>query len=237
MPEPFAIKDCALIAIGMGQKTQNLRELRDHLLTVHPGCIYHHFWGGLLRPRFDEPEYVNDFAAWAWHGLRDARLAERLALIDPCNFSDIEELRRELVEVIEERLEETELVPWAKAGRQFFFIRSQIVVFDTRIRIDHPGMLQELVPHLPVGSIYYHFIDARRRTEHSRDDFSEWLLGFGEDYAEPANRLTAVDPYFSTLTELRREIGEVIRNFAAKDEEGEGCRYSIDTHGSWARMS
>lgn len=46
MPEPFAVKDCALIAIGTGERAQNLRELRDRLLTTHPACIYHHFWGG-----------------------------------------------------------------------------------------------------------------------------------------------------------------------------------------------
>ena len=57
MADPFAVKDCALIAISTGTHAQNLRELRDRLETVHPGCIYYHFWGGLLRPQFDEPEY------------------------------------------------------------------------------------------------------------------------------------------------------------------------------------
>lgn len=211
MFEPFAVKDCALIAIGTGERAQNLRELRDRLLTVEKGCIYHHFWGGLLRPSFDEPEYQNDFAAWAWHGLRNARLAERLALIDPCDYADTEQLRRELVEVIEETLEESELVPWAKANQQFYFIRSQVVVFDTRMRLDRPEMLKDLIPLLSVGSIYYHFIDARQRSATSRDDFSEWLLGFGDAYKGAAERLSAIDPYFSPLTELRREIDSVVK--------------------------
>jgi len=62
MIDPFAVKDCALIAIATGERAHNLRELRDRLETTRPGCIYHHFWGGLLRPSFDDPEYQNDFA-------------------------------------------------------------------------------------------------------------------------------------------------------------------------------
>jgi hypothetical protein len=67
--KPFAIKDCDLIAIATGMRAQNLRELRDRLTVVHPGCIYYHFWGGLLRPKFTDPEYNNDFAAWVFYGL------------------------------------------------------------------------------------------------------------------------------------------------------------------------
>lgn len=211
MTEPFAVKDCALIAVGTGERAQNLRELRDRLLTIDQGCIYHHFWGGLLRPRFDEPEYQNDFAAWARHGLRNARLAEKLALIDPCDFSDIEQLRNELIEVIEETLEESEFVPWARANQQFLFIHSQVVVFDTRLRLDDPLKLADIFPRLSVGSIYYHFIDARQRSATGRDDFSEWLVGFGDGYREVVERLSAIDPYFSPLTDLRREIENVIR--------------------------
>ncbi len=37
-------------------------------------------------------------------------LADRLAIIDPTDFADLETLRQELVEVIEERLEGTRVV-------------------------------------------------------------------------------------------------------------------------------
>ncbi len=47
--EPFFIKDCALVTIATGQKAQNLKELRNRLLTIHLGSIYHHFWGGTLE--------------------------------------------------------------------------------------------------------------------------------------------------------------------------------------------
>jgi hypothetical protein len=57
---PFLFKDCALIAIAIGERARNLRELRERLHDIDPNSIYYHFWGGLLRPRFDDPEYHQD---------------------------------------------------------------------------------------------------------------------------------------------------------------------------------
>jgi len=216
MIDPFAVKDCALIAIATGERAHNLRELRDRLETTRPGCIYHHFWGGLLRPSFDDPEYQNDFAVWAYHGLHDRFLAERLALIDPTELADMEELRRELIEIIEERLDENELVPWASAHQQFHFIRSQIIVFDTRIRISEPEELKGHIPQLTVGSIFYHFVDARRRTANRSDDFSEWLKGFGNSYNKLLEQIAALDPYFKSLTELRSQLSQIVEEYVSR---------------------
>ncbi|HDD45261.1 MAG TPA: hypothetical protein ENG63_10460 [Candidatus Desulfofervidus auxilii] len=206
---PFAVKDCALIAIATGIHVQNLRELKDKLLTIHPGSIYYHFWGSLLNPRFEEPEFNNDFAAWTYHALHDPILAERLAVIDPTEFADIEDLRQELIDVIEERLYEIEYVPWSKPDQQFHFIRSQIVVFDTHKRITEPKELAKILPSLSTGSIFYHFIDARRRTKEKIDDFRAWLKGFGDTYADLCSLIAAIDPYFTTLAELRQKLSQL----------------------------
>jgi hypothetical protein len=212
-PKPLVIKDCTLIAIATGRRAQNLRELRDNLQTVHPGSIYYHFWGGLLRSRFDDPEYNNDFAAWANHGLHDKRLAERLGVINPTDYCDLELLRRELIEVIEERLDETEFVPWSKTDQQFQFIRAQIILFDTPWRIRDPEELAAIVPRMPVGSIFYHFIDARRCTSDGSDDFRAWLAGFSPEYADLCDRLASVDPYFVVLTELRQQLASLFSEY------------------------
>ncbi|HPI92781.1 MAG TPA: DUF5752 family protein [Deltaproteobacteria bacterium] len=206
MSDPFAVKDCALIAVATGEHAQTLRELKDKLVSIPTSCIYYHFWGGLLRPRFDDPEYLNDFAIWSWRSLHDKTLAERLALIDPTDFGDLDGLRRELVEVIEERLEESELLAWMIPSRRFYFVRSQIVVFDTGKRIDTIEDLTSLIPHMSSGTIFYHFIDARRRTPQGKNDFTEWLAGSGDLHQELADRIAGIDPYFTTLGELREEV-------------------------------
>lgn len=200
------LKDCALIAIATGRKVMTLKELGDGLLSITPASIYYHFWGGLLQPRFEEREYNNDFAAWVRHGLHDGVLAERLAVVDPTEFADLEALRQELVELIEERLEESEFVGWVRGTQQFEFIRSQIVVFDTHQRVERPEELAEWMPHLSTSSIFYHFIDARRRFPAGGEDFSVWLQGFGEDYQGLCKELAAIDPYFGSLAELRHQL-------------------------------
>ncbi len=205
------MQDCALAALATGKQAQNLRELRDNLRTIHPESIYYHFWGGLLRPRFDDPEYHNDFAIWSRYGLHDSVLAERLGIIDPTGFADLEALRRELVEVIEERLDESEHVSWAKPDNQFYFVRSQIVVFDTYRRIERPEDLAQVVPSMSVGSIFFHFIDARRRTPGGVDDFRAWLEGCFEGYEKLCGSLAKLDPFFSSLSELRKELTNVFR--------------------------
>jgi hypothetical protein len=213
---PFAIKDCALIAIATGKRALTLKELHDTLLEIDHDSIYHHMWGGLLEPRFEEREFNNDFAAWARHGLHDGVLAERLALVDPTMVGGLEELRQELVEIIEERLDESEYLPWARATQPFEFVRSQIVVFDTHQRADRVEELARMIPQLSPSAIFYHFIDARRRLPERCSDFALWLTSFDGEYDDLRRRLAAVDPYFRTLTELRQEIAEI---FAVHFEE------------------
>jgi Family of unknown function (DUF5752) len=211
--ESFAVKDCSLLTIATGKKAQNLKEMRDHLLNIHIGSIYHHFWGGFLRPRFDEPEYNNDFAGWVHDALQDHILAERLSVVNPAAFADLESLRETLLEVIEQRLDEIGTVPWAEPDMQFHFVRSQIIVFDTREKIEGPEHLVEALPKLSVGSVFYHFIDARRRSPEMMDDFRSWLRSYGDGYEDLCSQLASVDPYFGSLVELRTQLTNLITNY------------------------
>ena len=205
----FNMLDCALIVIATGEKAQNLRELRDILRTCHPGCLYYHFWGGLLRPHFNYAEFQNDFAEWAWNKLNDSKISEQLSIIDPNVFVNIEDLRQEIIEIIEQRLSESEHIPWVKTGLEFHFIRSQIVIFNTGVILKDPHDLLEIIPNMSPGSIFYHFIEARRRTDENKNDFSIWLENFGDKYKVLRDELDKVDPYFTNLNELRQVISTI----------------------------
>ena len=215
--EPFYLKDCALIAMATGKRAQNLREVREHLRDIDLNSIYYHFWGGLLRPKFDNPEYHNDFAIWVADSLHNKVLAERLAAIDPTTFSTLEELREELIDIIEEGLNDTEFPTWSKRDDQFEFIRSQIVVFYTKIKVEEPKDLGKLLPNMSVGNIFFHFIDGRRRNEDSQDDFQNWLSGFGGIYDDLRDLIHNIDPYFSSLVQLRKELTDVFRSYFKED--------------------
>jgi hypothetical protein len=216
---PFEIKDCALIALATGKKVQNLHEMSDVLSFITPDSIYYHFWGGLLRPRFDDPEYHNDFAIWAAHSLHDKVLAERLALVDPTEFHTLDDLRHELIDLIEERLDEVEYPIWAKRDDQFEFISSQIVIFNTKKIVSQPRDFIEVIPNLSVGSIFFHFIDARRRLDNSVDDFQNWFSNFGDEHKELCRRIAEIDPYFVSLTKLRQQLTQVFNDYFQKENQ------------------
>ena len=68
---------------------------------------------------------------------------------------------------------------YPKADQQFHFLQSQTVVLDAGLRLEGPAELPAAVLGLSTGSIFYHVIDARRRTPDRVDDFTEWLRGCG----------------------------------------------------------
>lgn len=205
--EPFEFKDCSLIAISTGFYSQNLAELRDRISQIDIASIYHHFWGTRMRPRFDDPDYNNDFASWAWYALGDKILAERLSVIAPSGSEDFEEIRELLIEVIDERIDEIEIPPTASRENRFYFIKSQMVVFETLYTAENLSELVANLKKVSTGSVFYHFIDGRRRMEVILDDFSTWLkVRYGTEMQGLINELASVDPYFRPLSDLRLEL-------------------------------
>jgi hypothetical protein len=210
----FEVKDCALVAIATGRRAHNLLELRDEIRNIDPASIYFHFWGGLLRPTFDDPRFHNGFAIWADRALRHTALAEKLSAIDPADFEDMERLRARIVEVIDGDLAEAGAVPSAPDGMAFDFIRSQIVVFDTGRRVLNTADLPDAVERMSRSSVFYHFIDARRRTPDNVDDFTTWLSDIERPrFSELCTRLGGIDPFYGTLVETRSELATVFRDF------------------------
>lgn len=218
-PIPFVLKDCTLIAIATGQRAITLPELYNRLGVITSESLYFHFWGGLLQPRFEEREYNNDFASWIRHELHDLKLAEQLSVIDPTEFPDLEDMRQRILEYIEERLVESEYLQWTRASQPFEFIRSQIVIFNTQKTLSRPEELTDIVPKLSPSSIFYHYIDSRRRSAHKTNDFSTWLTGLGKKYLPLAQQLGEIDPYYQSLNELRVQMAGIISDFFAGERQ------------------
>jgi hypothetical protein len=211
-PGPFRFMDCALTILSLGRSAQNLRELRDGIAAVTPPSISHHFLEGLLKPAFDDPEYRNDFALWARRHLHDNVLAERLGGIDPMDYEEVEDLRQQTLDVIEDRLAELSYVPSVRPGREFYFLQAHRVILDTGLRAATPAELGAAIRHLPAGSIFYHFIEGRRRSPRHSDDFSTWLEAWGEGSVRGRQQLAAIDFHLWSLTELRVRIARCLRD-------------------------
>lgn len=206
----FVIQDCTLLTKTSGiPPAINLRELRDRLASCRPDVLYHHFCETQLVPAFDYPDYGNDFALWALLHLGDRVIAERLGIINPYIYTDLEVLRERVVELLDERLSEVHFVPSCQPGGEFFFTEAVTVVFDTGLRIPAPEQLAEAIGKMTNGSIYYHFLEARRREPVGIDDFSSWLATFPEQ-EEWCRALASVDFTFFTLPDLREELARIL---------------------------
>ncbi len=204
---PFEIKDCILLVRMSGLlPAVNLRELRDRLAVCTGNVLYHHFCETPLRVTFDNPDYRNDFAVWVYQYLGDRALAERLGILDPYDFASFEELRAEVLDILDEHLSELTMVPWARPGDEFRFREATTIVFDTGERVADPRDLAAAIRGMTNGSIYYHFLEARRRPPVGIDDFSAWLAQRGEALAPCVKSLATIDYYFHTLAHLRADI-------------------------------
>lgn len=210
MTMPFFIKDCALAVIATGEIAESMVQFKEVLRRIPLNSIYYHFWGSRLRSTVSPPQFVNDLAHWAHIHLHDDVLSEKLGILDPVEYAGLEDLRKAILEIFEEHLDEIEYMLWSKKESRFYFLRSNIVIFDTAIQADHPSDLKKIIPALTPSSIFYHFIDARTRTENAKDDFSCWLATFKDDYPALIEKIQRIDPYFLSLTEIRQKLSEVI---------------------------
>ncbi len=184
----------------------NLRELYDRVRSCLPDSIYHHFCETPLRATFDDPAFRNDFAVWSHRALNDDILAERLGILDPYDFGDIEELRQIVLDIIDDRLSEITHVPWAKSGQELHFLQALTVIFDTGRRIEDPVELPQAISQMTTSSLYYHFLEARRRVEGRLDDFTAWLQDWNDRGKPLIESFSVVDFYFLSLRELQTEL-------------------------------
>lgn len=210
---PFQIKDCALITrTANGLPAMNLREFREGVATCPIESIYHHFCQTVLRPSFDDPEFHNDFALWARRALHDHVLAERLEIIDPYDHPNFEELRKVILDILDDRLSEVAYIPWVADNYSFHFLCATTVVFDTGKTIKAPEKLVHAISQMTTSSLYYHFWEARRRREDNRDDFSAWLADWNSRGESIIDALSEIDFYFLSLSELQEKLITTIKS-------------------------
>jgi hypothetical protein len=208
--------------MGGVDTAMNLRELRERIAVIPVECIFHHFYETLIRPTFDDPEFRNDFAIWASRHLRDRVLAERLGILNPYSFEDFEQLRATIIDIIDERLSEIPHIPWVPKGHEFHFMRAATVVFDTGVMLCTPEDLLEHIPKMSLSTIYYHFVEARRRTPVRSDDFTAWLDGLSEPPLELIQALEQIDFYFLNLRELKEKLVAITKDFNREEVQHGG---------------
>jgi hypothetical protein len=204
-PEAFTFVACLELREFTGLRAENERRLADLMEEVSLDSIHYHTHAFFLRHKFVAGAYPNDFATWAAIQVRDRVLGERLAMVDPGEFANLQALREELVSVIDDHLRDLQIVPGVIYGEPFEFIQSRIVEIPTGIQVRTLQELRDALLEVDVSAIYFHLVEARLRLGRGQNDFAAWLdVGLG--LPELAAKVRAVDPYAGSLEQTRARL-------------------------------
>ena len=70
------------------------------------------------------------------------------------------------------------------------------------------------------SSLYYHFVEAHKRTPNRTDDFTVFLEDFDSEYIQLITAFARIDFYFLNLSELRQTLKDAINSVFETEESG-----------------
>lgn len=206
---PFRFETAAILTRLTNRRAHTLGELRDGLEVATAPMIFRHTHTSQLEQHFVPGAPPNDFVLWVDRTLRQRALAEKLAAVDPFGFTDLQELRKSLLAVLDAHLHEGGEDPRAPAGEEFHFLESVTVVSPTLLVASDLESFRRALQQAGIRSIYHHFLAARLRIGRATNDFSVWLEeSLGE--AAVARAIERIDPWVGTLEDSREEILRIV---------------------------
>ena len=172
---PFHFLGCWELREMLGRRAYDERELLEHLEDVPIDSIYFHTHSCFLRERTLPGTYPNDFATWAAIQLRDRVLGEKLGIVDPQDFVDLEGLRAEVVSLIDDHLSEIRSVPRIMYGEPFHFMQSRVLEIPTGVKVRTLREFRTALAGVDAAVVYLHVVEARGRKGRRRNDFAAWI--------------------------------------------------------------
>jgi hypothetical protein len=199
-----------LLRIGR-QKAGTLSELWQALQTCPDDSIFQHTFRTLQEHHFIRQGFSNDFAHWCLSACNEPVLAEQLASVDVREFTAIGGLRRRMVGIVDDFLQQHSRSGSNAAHEPFYFCAADIVVLPTPFSPDSlPGFIDGL-KQVSVHSIHHHFIEARLRLHLMSNDFSQWLEEeVGLSHAAAA--IERIDIYTNTMEGVRQQIATIVEH-------------------------
>lgn len=199
--EPFVFLGCIDLRELLAYEARDTRELLEQLERVPVESLFCHTAAALLHRTVLPAAYPNDFALWAGTELRDQRLAERLAIIDPFASGSLERVRQELVTTVNDHLQHFPS-PASGSAEPFRFFQAHLVPFPTGREAATLAEFRDALTEIDVSALFYHLIEARYRLGRGRGDFAEWI-GSALERPDLADRLAGIDPYVGSLERIR----------------------------------
>lgn len=172
--QPFRFSSCIELREVLGKRAMDEHRLLELIEEVPADSIYYHTHSYFLRHAYTQQLYSNDFATWVVLYAQDRLLGERLGVLDPFDFSDIEQLRDEILRIVAEHLNHS-TVPRCVVSEPFEFVRSHIIEIPLGLETKTLSEFHDALAEVEVGAVYNHVCEARMRKRPLSVDFARWL--------------------------------------------------------------
>jgi len=206
----FEFTGCFEVKELLGFKADDELKLMELIEEVPADSIYYHMHSYFLRHFYIVEPFPNDFANWAAVQVRDKVLGEKLSSVTPWQTSDLEVIRGQLVEIIDDHLSRIKAVPSVAYGTPFHFMMSRIIEVPTGVVATNLEEFLEAIKTVDASAIYNHIFEARLREKKGKSDFALWF----EDVLgrkELADKIERMDSYMFSLEGLRDKIADLCR--------------------------
>jgi len=191
----------------LGRRAMDEERLLELIEEAPPDSIYYHTHSYYLRHPYTQGLFPNDFATWAALHAQDRVLGERLGMLDPFEFDDIERLRSEILTIMEDHLSRLGTNPRSATGEPFEFVRSHVIEADLDMQAWTLWEFRHALRRVELGAVYNHVCEARLRKGRLPGDFACWLAaddGLGNP--DLAAKVVAVGRRGLSLEGIRTEI-------------------------------
>jgi len=189
----------------VGRNARDEQQLLEAIEEIPLDSLSYHTQSFFLRHTYIAGPYPNDFATWAAIQVRDRVLGEKLGILNPYDFENLEALRTEIVNIIDEHLCQLQIIPRVIYGEPFHFMQSRIIEVPTGLEARSLTEFRKILATVDTSAVYYHNFEAILRLGRKMGDFALWIEE-QLNLPELAQKISKVDFYMTSLESIRHRI-------------------------------
>ena len=216
---PFRFTGCWELREILGRSARDEQQLLEAIEEIPLGSLSYHTHSFFLRHKYIAGPYPNDFATWAAIQVRDRVLGEKLGILDPYDFENLEALRTGIVNIIDEHLSNLQIIPRTIYGEPFHFMQSRIIEVSTGLEARNLAEFRKVLAAVDASVVYYHSFEAILRLGRRKGDFALWIeeqLGL----PDLAQKVSSLDFYMISLDFIRQRIVKLCDEALMKENPG-----------------
>ncbi len=205
MGNSFIFKTELWISKYTGIKVYTIRDFIEALKVIDKLSLFYHVYINMFKYHDLPVHYSNSFAYWLYKN-NYILLAEKISAIDPVDYYDLEDLRRDLVHILETNYDEKikrELTP-------FYFRKAERQILELGYQAKDLKEFIESFKNSSINSLFYHLITSKLEKKSLINDYSEWLISIGE--AKKAEFINKLDIYSDNLYDIKKKILNILED-------------------------